>query len=266
MDSRPAELVRPFALPLAIAHTLTCLGYAWRINRFSCKTFSLLWEDHGFSEAFAGRIENALIIMLLIAAVCIWVRSLRWFALVGIVAMMAEMFSATFAAGAKYPLLYWAEWMMRLTTPLVAVYLLRLNDRSFKWSIWIMRMAIALTFGAHGIKALLADPYFTDLLLVYSHRIGLDLVTQDGAVLMLHIIGTVDLLLAAHLVFFKPERNRMVLVWMAVWGLVTALSRLTYGGMGNWHEVVIRTSHFLMPATLLWLVFPGWMKNSTALD
>jgi len=232
---------------LGLGCTLTCLSYAWRFNRFSCKTFSWLWEENGFSAAFAEKVEWALIFFLLLSAVCIWIKKVRWLGLCGVVAMLVEMLAETFMPSTKYPSLYWAEWALRYSVPVAALLIYHTI-----WSKRILRLATALVFAAHGMKSLLADPIFIDFLLVFFRRIGMD-VDEAHALTLLHIIGTIDLVLAAHLFFFKPERNRMVLIWMAAWGAVTALARITFGGYGNWHEVLIRTTHVFAPITLLLL-------------
>lgn len=237
------------ALP-ALAFTLTCLAYAWRFNRYSCKTFSFLWEENGMSETFAGQVEGVMILLLLLSAVCIWIKPARWLSLAGAAVMISEMLSETFMPSAKYPMLYWGEWTLRYCAPLIAILLFQATDKSKAWGDRIMRLSIVLVFAMHGIKALFTDPKFIDYLLVALRRIGVGMEEAHAAGL-LHIIGAVDILLAAHLLFFKPERNRMVLIWIAAWGAITALARITYGGFGNWHEVLIRSSHFLVPIALL---------------
>jgi len=236
----------------ALAFTLTCFAYAWRFNRYSCKTFSLLWEEYSLSRAFSGTVEGAMIVLLLLSGVFIWIKKVRWFSLVGGAVMISEMLSETFMLSAKYPMLYWAEWALRYASPLAAVLLFQSSERSRIWAGRIIRFAIVLSFGAHGLKALMADPRFIDFLLVFFRRIGLEMDEATG-VTMLHVIGSFDLVLAAHLLFVKLQRNRMILIWMAVWGAITALARITHGGAGNWHEVLIRSSHFLLPLTLLLL-------------
>ncbi|MGK0236907.1 MAG: hypothetical protein ACI92G_000363 [Candidatus Pelagisphaera sp.] len=245
----PVFAAIPAALA-ALAYSLTCLAYAWRFNRFSCKTFSFLWEENGLSEKFAGNIESTMIGLLLVSAVCIWIPRIRWIALIGATVMLSEMLSETFMPSAKYPMLYWAEWSLRYSTPLIAILLFQMTDKGKLWSIRLMRLAIAMVFVGHGIKALYADPRFIDYLLVTFRRIGVK-VSEDQAVTLLLIIGTLDILLAAHLLFRKLDRNRGVLIWITAWGLITAFSRVTYGGIGNWHEVLIRSSHFLIPIALL---------------
>jgi hypothetical protein len=238
---------------LAAAYSLTCLAYIWRFRHFSCKTFSFLWEENGYSEAFAGRVEWMMIGLLLISAICIWIKKVRWLALAGTGVMAAEMLAATLMLSAKYPALYWAEWMMRFTLPIAAILLFQPWEKSKVWSLRVMRIATALTFAAHGVKALMTDPQFTDFLLVLFRRMGTSGIGESQAATLLHVIGTIDILLAGHLLGFKLERNRMVLIWMAAWGAITAFSRITYGGWGNGHEVLIRTAHFAMPLALLLL-------------
>jgi hypothetical protein len=258
MGSPKTSLKRPILenfIPglLAVAYSLTCLAYAWRFNRFSNKTFALLWEENGQSETLAGRVVFSMIALLVLSAVFIWIKKMRWFALLGALVMLVEMLAETLMTSAKYPGLYWGEWALRYLTPVAALYLFQSSDKSRVWAGRVMRIAIALTFAAHGIKALLADPQFVDYLLVFFRRIGMESVSEPQALILLHMVGTIDLILAAHLLFFKPERNRMVLWWMAGWGLITAFARITYGGSGNWHEVLIRTSHCLVPVALLLL-------------
>ncbi|MDZ8120267.1 hypothetical protein [Pontiella agarivorans] len=239
---------------LAAAYTLTCLVYAWRFNRYSSKTFSFLWEENGISEAGAGRVETAMILLLLFSAGCIWSGKLRNLSLLGIIPMFFEMLSETFMPSAKYPLLYWAEWALRYTVPAAAIILLNPSERNRAWSMGLLRISIALTFAAHGIKALLSDPHFLDFLLVFLRRINVQTVNEEWMLHAVHLIGIFDLCLAAHLLFFKLERNRAVLIWMATWGAITALARITYGGWGNWHEVCIRSAHSIGPITLLLLI------------
>ncbi len=236
---------------LCFTYSLTCLAYAWRFNRFSCKTFSFLWEENGLTESVAESVEGIMIAMLLLSTVCIWIKKVRWLALAGVGVMLAEVASETFMPSAKYPSLYWAEWALRYATPLAAIFLFQSSEKSKIWAERIMRVSIAFTFAAHGRKALFAEPQFIDFLLIFFRRIGMESFSEAPALTLLHMIGTIDLVLAAHLLFFKPERNRMVLIWMAAWGAITAFARITYGGWGNWHEVLIRSSHVLMPLALL---------------
>ena len=253
-NSEPDTFKCRMAHLLMLAFSCTCLAYAWRINRYSCKTFSWLWSDNGFSDQTAGWVENGMILMLLIGAATAWIRRIRMTALVGILPMIFEFLAETFMTSAKYPLLYWAEWALRYSTPLAALLLFSTRKKAETWGIMTLRLATALVFASHGIKALLADPRFIDYILVFLRRAGLAGTYEAQALTVVHIIGTIDLLLALHLIILKLPRNRMVLTWMAAWGFTTAFARIMYGGWGNWHEVLIRTTHFISPMVLLLLI------------
>ena len=191
-----------------------------------------------------------MILGLLVSALAIWIPKLRWLSLLGIAVLLSEMIAETTMPSSKYPLLYWAEWALRYTTPLIAIMLFQGSGPSLSWGARLMRFAIALVFVDHGAKALLAEPQFIDYLIATFRRIGIS-VAETQSVIVLRVIGVADILLAVHLLILKPERNRAVLIWIAIWGAVTAFARITYGGVGNWHEVLIRSSHFVIPITLL---------------
>ena len=247
-ESRPRAA---FPFLVAAAFSLTCFAYAWRFGEYSCKTFSFLWEENGYTEGFAERVELTMIVSLCVSAFFIWIPRLRWVALAGAGVMISEMLSETLMPSAKYPMLYWAEWALRYSSPLVVLCLYQDSAQLRRWGEWLMRIAIVLTFAGHGIKAYYADPQFIDFILATCRRLGLDL-GEDAAVWLLRVIGTVDLFFATHLLLRKWSKNLKILYGIAAWGAITAFSRITYGGTGNWHEVLIRSTHFLVPIALLW--------------
>ena len=116
-----------------------------------------------------------MVALFLLSAVCIWFRPVRWLALAGAGAMVVEMLSETFAPSAKYPEIYWAEWALRYSVPLLAILLFKANKVNEVWGARIMRVAIALVFASHGLKALWAEPQFLDFLMVTFRRFGWDL-------------------------------------------------------------------------------------------
>ncbi|MEQ8839296.1 MAG: hypothetical protein RID07_20995 [Lacipirellulaceae bacterium] len=112
----------------------------------------------------------------------------------------------------------------------------------------LMRMAIDCTFAIHGMEALQLKGTFLDLLIGTSQRwFGWDM-SQIVAEQILTIVGYVDLAVAGGCLMV---RSRLVCGWLAVWGFVTALSRITAGGLENhWHETLWRASHFCIPIAL----------------
>lgn len=115
---------------------------------------------------------------------------------------------------------------------------------AFHAAMWLVRIAAALTFIAHGLKAVYLNFMFVDYILAASHTLLGYEMAQSTAETLLRIIGYVDLLVAALLV---AGRFRSVAVYMAAWGLITAASRMVYGGGGQYFEVLIRGANYGLP-------------------
>ncbi len=135
-------------------------------------------------------------------------------------------------------------------TRIVAPLLLALWDRRAVAK-WALRVGIALTFAIHGWEAYQLHPGFIDFLLAADLRLfGLGL-EQQGAELLLRLIGALDVVLAA--LVLTGRDFRPVLAWAAVWGVVTALSRVVQGGEGAAHMALIRAANGGLPLVLLLL-------------
>ena len=113
--------------------------------------------------------------------------------------------------------------------------------------------ACSFTFAIHGWEALNKNAAFVDLIIGSANRIYLELPEEFVAKLLVGI-GVMDLVLAI-LVVVCP--NRKLLVWMATWGLVTALSRPLSMGLGAWYETAARTGNFVLPYCLAMLLSIG---------
>ncbi len=95
------------------------------------------------------------------------------------------------------------------------------------------RLALASTFLVHGYKAVQGHYPFRDLINLSARRIGLEFST-DSVLIMLKVIGYQDILLA---VFVLITRSKFILYWTAIWGCVTAFSRVTalgFSGVDLW--------------------------------
>jgi hypothetical protein len=116
---------------------------------------------------------------------------------------------------------------------------------------WLLRSAVAVTFIIHGLEALSQHPRFVDYLLVASDRLlGYEL-AEATARQMLIAIGTMDMTLAA-LVLLRRQW-RWVLLWMAFWGVVTACSRIVFGGWDKGYMALERAANAGLPLVLyLW--------------
>lgn len=90
---------------------------------------------------------------------------------------------------------------------------------------WILRIAVAGEFLGHGVFALQGkEGWFK-----YFEPFGIT--DPQTIVTLLMIVGIVDILLAI-LVLIKPIR--IAILWMAVWGLFTALIRWPIGSEPIW--------------------------------
>lgn len=113
---------------------------------------------------------------------------------------------------------------------------------------WILRIAVAGEFIGHGVFALQQKEGW----LKYFDAVG---VSADNAMTIMPIIGVMDLLLAA-LILVKPIR--VAVLWMAFWGLWTALIRWPLGPDPFW-DFVERSANWGAPLALLFLL--GWPKT-----
>lgn len=114
---------------------------------------------------------------------------------------------------------------------------------------WILRIALAGEFLGHGIFALQLKPRFLEMLEAF---IG---VTGDTASSLMKTIGTMDLAVAA-LAILKPVR--IILLYAAIWGFLTALAR-PIAGDPIW-DFVERFANIGVPLALL--VLRGWPKTT----
>lgn len=149
------------------------------------------------------------------------------------------------------------EYALQWGTPLfLAGWLLAKNENRIMWGI---RIAAAVTFAAHGLYALGAVPRpgnFIEMTMTILQ------VSQDTAAHILTVAGLADWLAAVLIILPFPKWQRTALVYMVVWGLLTTLARWVahvHFDLPWWPqtflvwtpEVLIRTSHFLVPLALL---------------
>lgn len=112
---------------------------------------------------------------------------------------------------------------------------------------WILRIAIAGEFLGHGIFALQVKKSFIPLITGWGF-------SQEFALAVLPVIGIIDISLAV-LVLIKPIRA--ALLWMALWGFLTALAR-PIAGEPIW-DFIERWTNWGAPLALLFSM--GWPKT-----
>ena len=114
---------------------------------------------------------------------------------------------------------------------------------------WVLRIAVAGEFIGHGVFALQGkEGWFK-----YFYSFGIT--DASTIVALLFIVGLADMLLALH-ILVRPVR--VVVLWMAFWGLWTALVRWPFGPDPIW-DFVERFANWGAPLALLKLL--GWPRS-----
>ena len=134
---------------------------------------------------------------------------------------------------------------------------------------WLLRLGVAGTFVGHGLCALWLKPSFVDLIIgtmnlflgdpVFTavsfqdleEALSIAASRQVIAESVLPIIAIQDFILVAFLLF--PGKSiKTIALWMAVWGFVTAVSRMTTYGWDHWHDLALRICNGGIPL-FLWV-------------
>ncbi len=114
---------------------------------------------------------------------------------------------------------------------------------------WVLRIAVVGSFLGHGMFAVQGkEGWFK-----YFNAVGIE--NPDTIISLLLFVGIVDIALAI-LVLVKPIR--LALLWMAFWGLWTAMIRWPIGPDPIW-DFVERWPNWGAPLALLFLI--GWPKS-----
>ena len=114
---------------------------------------------------------------------------------------------------------------------------------------WVLRIAIAGEFIGHGMFALQGkEGWFK-----YFYPFGIT--NAETITTLLLLVGIMDIALAI-LILTRPVRA--ALLWMAVWGLWTAMIRWPFGPDPIW-DFVERSANWGAPLALLLML--GWPKT-----
>lgn len=254
---------------LRIAFAIRCYGmgkqYLWNEFETDSTVFSTLLFEWKYSESFAQRVDDAGMLAMVVAAAIVLLTSF----------LMHHRFARWLAGGALVFAITWelllpltqmirggemlsqwslAEHGLRIAVP-VALLILSFSDR-LQPTEWILRIAVAATFGIHGIKAWKAAPTFGDMIITSCLNL-LDFWPKQSSVeLILKVIGIADLMVAA---MFFVCRWPQVALYASVWALITAYGRYTSSSFG-WPETLLRAAHVGGPLVL----YLQWRRNLTA--
>jgi hypothetical protein len=149
------------------------------------------------------------------------------------------------------------EYTIQFLLPLFFLYALTGRINLFRLLL-SMKIAIALTFTAHGLYAVGVYPLpgvFTDMLII---TLG---VSETTANQMLYLAGVLDFTVSICL--FIPRLSKYAALYAVLWGGLTALAR-TCGNFHpdfplaslhqNLHETLYRMPHMLVPLAVFFIL------------
>lgn len=121
---------------------------------------------------------------------------------------------------------------------------------------WMLRIACASTFVIHGWEAFQLHPGFQDLIYVTWGYIGPE-PSADTIHILLRVIGLMDGMMAMSVLLVHSPKT---LYWMALWGLITALSRPLTMGFEAWPELAMRLANAAVPMFIIALGLPALIR------
>ena len=140
--------------------------------------------------------------------------------------------------------------MGRLGFPMALCFLKRSHFSLTKFIERLLGLFIGLTFIGHGLKALLQEPEYQDYLYFLFSLMPKDYLPSFEVIpQILNSIGLIDIL-AGVIIFLRPD-NKKLLLYLCLWGFLTALLRPLYSGNDGWLPFFLRVPHWLIPLSLL---------------
>lgn len=237
---------------LRLAISGFCLGWAgWLLGKLGSKVGGWLFFFAEIPHAKIAQAEQATAWLLLLCALLVWLPG-RWAAIAGVAGLLAFTDAVAGVISGGYAFSEWtvSAHALRWATPLAfSLWLLSPERRSWQRtaSMIFLRIAVAAVFATHGLEALLRHPGFEDFLIgTLDNWLGISL-TEEQILPVLIAIGVVDLGVAAAVLL---RSWAWLFAWLALWGLVTALARLTTFGTIAWAELFLRFPHFCVPLAL----------------
>ncbi|MCA9258693.1 MAG: hypothetical protein KDA61_05820 [Planctomycetales bacterium] len=270
------------------AVALASVGWWWQLAFLGESPLFEWWQapvslgGWGMPESTAYTLSHAVGWTTLVAGLVVAVRPSFWVAMVA-AAVPCLTALAVWRMGEGFPVE--AAWLplssrklfpflthaARAVAPLAAVALAGRPNGSLRFSAgrvaMLLRVALATTFAAHGIEAWQQNPEFIDLLIGSASLVSDEPLNQSAAEQTLAVVAMVDWLAAAACLLMPstraggvPKALPTTLLWMALWGGVTAASRVTaWGWYWGWFQMLIRAPHALLPIATI------YFNRSTAL-
>ncbi|MDF1825018.1 MAG: hypothetical protein P1U68_10275 [Verrucomicrobiales bacterium] len=266
-----------FLLKICVSVTLFARG--WLTWKWDSPVRSLIWQEDWWSSliekttgvswrTFATTSDpwisgglGAMGIILMSGAILPWIadrsccRGIRWLLVPMTLLLLLDGFASWVAVDYRFGMAI--EHTLQIVTPLALFLALGPNLSLPRWQL-IVSIAAALTFIGHGCFAAGIHPVPLSYQNMTMNILG---VSQDTAIRLLSVAGWLDLIVAICLFF--PRTGIISLFYLITWGGATACARVvahfdlnaTGYALDPWaFETAVRTSHWLLPLLLLFLV------------
>jgi hypothetical protein len=244
---------------LRVVVAVQCLGAAaLRLSLKRSSPLSLFFQENlGWTEAQSAQFDDGAAIALLVIGLLTALRP-AWPVLLPVVVWFASISLVPLVQGVNtVAVLEPIEHASRILAPLALLVLdfwpprLRSHLGRTIVSMWLLRLAAALTFAGHGVVALLHSlerGHFLELLLSGWGAVIQTELDEPSARQLLAVIGGIDLGLAMNVLF---ARSRPVLAYMALWGFATAAVRMVHFGPEAYPESLLRIANGGVPVVVL---------------
>ena len=269
----------PFSLKwcLRCVVALQCAGAVACDKAGASPVFSFLWNDPetgglGWSESTTVSTLQIASWALLLAIPLVLLRPC-WPVLVPIALWQFANAAATAWMGGNFAANNGVGWLplpaqaVRIAAPVALLLLDRwprakeptasLGLFTSQTAEWLMRLAVACTFIAHGWEAYRHCPEFIDYLIMAAQKLAAYELSESHARQILSVIGVIDFVVGGAILLF---RWRCLALYMAIWGAITAFSRVVHAGWPAYYEVLVRTANAGLP---LALAIYWWHRSST---
>ncbi len=221
--------------------------------------------DEGLQNAEKIRqIDNGVIFFLMVASWLILMPPFygrRWFSciylLLGFYVLCLSIFKGV-NGGSMFSELsvmaHSSRWLPCFAMWVWVFFDIKVTRSSFLLVIILLVIATCLTFATHGYEAFNEHPKFRDL--IYGSFGAVSIPLSDSMCdLLLKLIGIKDVCLAIAVVFCIYRREiRWVLLWMAFWGILTAITRPIALNDVGWLDALLRVGNGVTPLLIYFLL------------
>ncbi len=250
-DSNKLDTQKALLSLLKLALVFQTMGFAMEAFFYGSAIGKFFWLKFAISDQWAFSMDRLIVAsVLVLSLVSLWKSYFSAFFAIFLYGLFRA-FCIYYNGGSYLSELAFFTQMARYTMPL-ALAISCLKMRSPLAFVWSIKIAIAVTFVAHGFEALNLHPKFVDFI-IKTFRIYLGVsVSEATCHYMLFVIGVADILAAIALLIVNSKAS---IVYMAFWGALTAICRILYDPTNGLADTLSRVSHFAIPLALYMFYF-----------